>query len=129
MYFSSEPFSSILSLLLPLSVICSRSLSCALSLPFPVLFPSLCPRSHPPLQLDLVFLHSKCFSLSGGIFPLSSHHQFLTCHTLPAWPLSVYICVYLSHSPPPLSAIFFFHFSFFYLGAHSSPPTLEILTK
>lgn len=43
--------------------------------------------------------------------------------------LSISVCVYLSHSPPPLFAIFFFHFSFFYLGAHSSPPTLEILTK
>lgn len=68
-------------------------------------------------------------SLSGGASPLSSLHLFLTCHTFPAWPLSVYICVYLSHSPPPLFALFFFHFSFFYLGAHSSPPTLEILTK
>lgn len=96
---------------------------------------------HPPITTisDLGLTSSSPnVSLCGGTIPpplpylpTTSSSPATLSLSLSLWPPSpsVYLCVPISHSPPPLSAIFFFHFSFFYLGAHSSPPTLEILTK
>lgn len=110
--------SSVPSLLLPLSVICSRSPVC-LPVFVTILFPSPCPPSHPLLRLELVFLHSKCFSLRWRRpLLLPSHHLFLTCHTLPLWPLSVCICVSISRTLHPLSLLYFSFTFLSFIWAH-----------
>lgn len=127
--FFSQPLSSILSLLLPLSVICWRSVSfCA----FSTLRLRLVSLSHaliltPVYDVSLPSLSPKHFSLRWLVsffFPL---HLILTCYIPSVASLRLYLCLSLMLSSPSLCSVFLS--LFFYLGAHSSPPTLEILTK
>ena len=86
-------------------------------LPFSVLFPSLCPHFHPRLRLKLVFLHSKCFSLSGSSslpYPPSTSSS---PDALPACPLSVYICI-ISRTLHPLSLLCFSFTFLSFIWAH-----------
>lgn len=65
--------------------------------------------------------------LSGGSSSLV--FLFLTCciPSLPSLSLCLYLRLSLALHSPSLCSVFLS--LFFYLGAHSSPPTLEILTK
>lgn len=112
---------------------CSLSLSLYLSLslsrflsPLCLLFPPVPPL--PPLFLSFAVLfftlsllpascHLKRSSISGGTSPSAT-------------PFVCPFSVYHTHSPPPLFSSVFLSLSFlFYLGTHSFPPTLDILSK
>lgn len=126
---------SFLSLSLLFFLCCSHCLSFAEDLSF-CAFPSLrlCLVSFsraliltPVHDVSLPSLSPKRFSLRWLVSSLIPLHLILTCYIPSVASLRLYLCLSLMLSSPSLCSVFLS--LFFYLGAHSSPPTLEILTK